>query len=52
MVDGEEDFEEIIRRAGERRVDFVWGKGVDDFIPSFEAEEQEGKKGWRKLSKG
>jgi hypothetical protein len=53
MTDGEEDFEEIFHREGERRVDFVWGKGVDGFIPPIEvAEGQEGRKRWRKLSKG
>lgn len=53
LVDGEEIFEEIRPGNGERKVDFVWGKGVDGFIPplDFTAEQEEGKR-WRKLSKG
>ena len=52
MVDGEEKFEEIYPRAGERRVDFVWGKGVDGFIPPVELEAEPGRrKSRRKLSK-
>lgn len=54
LVDGEEIFEEIRPRPdGERKVDFVWGKGVDGFIPPVEPTEgQEERKRLRKLSKG
>lgn len=52
MVDGGEDFEEIHPQEGEKRVDFVWGKGVDEFIPPVKFEsDQEGRKGSRKISK-
>lgn len=53
MVDGEEDFKEIHPQEGEKRVDFVWGKGVDEFIPAVKfGAKQEGRKRWRKISKG
>jgi hypothetical protein len=41
MIDGEENFKEVPQQEGERRVDFVWGNGVDGFIPPVEFEEEE-----------
>lgn len=51
LVDGEEIFEEIRPGTGEKKVDFVWGKGVDESIPPVDlVVEQEERKRWRKLS--
>lgn len=51
LADGEEIFEEIRPGNGERKVDFVWGKGVDESIPPADlAAGQEERKRWRKLS--
>ena len=53
LVDGEEIFEEIRPGNGEKKVDFVWGKGVDGFIPPVAPSAgQEERKRWRKLSIG
>ena len=52
LVDGEEIFEEIRPGSGEKKVDFVWGKGVDKSIPPVDhlAIGQDQKSRWRKLS--
>lgn len=53
LVDGEEIFEEIRPGSGEKKVDFVWGKGVDESIPPVVvnlAVGQEERRRWRKLS--
>lgn len=51
LVDGDEIFEEIRPESGEKKVDFIWGKGVDESIPPVDlAIGQDQRRRWRKLS--